>query len=61
MTETTMSEGDRGSNTIPSQNLTAENMTKANSVQILLLGNNKETTSKDIFKMFNPHKAPEIV
>jgi hypothetical protein len=35
-------------------------MTKANSVQILLSGHNKETISKDIFKMFNPHKAPEI-
>ena len=29
-TQMTNSEGDRGSKTIPSQNLTAENMTKAN-------------------------------
>ena len=61
MTETTMSEGDRGSKTtIPSQNLTAENITKANSVQILLAGHNKEATSKEIFKMFNPQESQEI-
>ena len=59
-TQTTMSEGDRGSKSIPSQNPTAENMTKANSAQILLSRHNKETTSEDIFKMFNPHEAPEI-